>query len=124
MRLVKAVLVIASCMLLLGLCALAGTKSMGVADRYQVTFDEKVLVAGTQLPAGDYEIRHVMEGPNHIMVFRQMGVSNPIQVRAKCTLVALSAKAPENHKVYALNSSNEKILKEITFKGDRASHVF
>jgi hypothetical protein len=110
--------------LLLAVCAVAGQNSIGVADRYQVTFNEKVLVADTLLPSGDYEIRHVMEGPNHIMVFQQLGVSHPIQVRAKCTLVALSAGAVESQKIYALNSANERILKELTFKGDRASHLF
>jgi hypothetical protein len=124
MRSFKFALAIASCVLLLGVCAVAGQNSMGVSDRYHVTFSEKVRVADTLLPSGDYEIRHVMEGPNHIMVFRQLGVSNPIQVRAKCTLVALSGKALESQKVYALNSANERILKELTFRGDRASHVF
>ena len=124
MRLMKAALVIASCLSLLAVCAVAGQNSMGVADRYQVTFDEKVQVAGTQLPAGDYTIRHVMEGSNHIMVFRQLGVSHPVEVRAKCTLLALSGKAAESQKIYAVNSANERILKELTFKGDRASHVF
>ncbi len=124
MRQVKAALVIASCVLLFGVCAVAGQNSMGISDRYQVTFSERVLVADTLLPAGNYEIRHVMEGPNHIMVFRQLGVKHPVEVRAQCTLVALPAKAVESQKIYALNSANERILKELTFKGDRASHVF
>src|ERR1700690_3538617 len=113
MRLAKAAVVIAGCVLLFGVCAVAGQNSMGISDRYQVTFNEKVLVAQTLLPSGDYEIRHVMEGPNHIMVFRQLGVRNPIEVRAKCTLVARSGKAVESQKVFELNSANERILKEL-----------
>lgn len=124
MRSMKAVFVVVSCVLLLGICAVAGQNSMGVSDRYQVTFTEKVVVAGTLLPSGDYEILHVMDGPNHIMVFRQLGVKKPIEVRAKCTLVALLGKAEESQKIYELNSTNERTLKSLTFKGDRASHVF
>ncbi|MGA2002632.1 MAG: hypothetical protein ABSG70_04580, partial [Terriglobales bacterium] len=85
---------------------------------------DKVRVADTLLPAGNYEIRHVMEGENHIMVFRQVGVRKPIEVRAKCTLVPLPEKAADSQKIYELNAANERVLHELIFKGDHAKHVF
>src|SRR5215470_1898161 len=48
--------------------AVAGQNSMGIADSYQVSFSQSFRVADTLLPQGTYEIRHVMEGDNHIMV--------------------------------------------------------
>jgi hypothetical protein len=45
-------------------------------------------------------------------------------VRAKCTLVPLTEKAPNSEKIYELNASNQRVLHELTFKGDRAKHVF
>jgi hypothetical protein len=84
---------------------------MGIMDKYQVTFSEKVRVADTLLPQGNYEIRHVMEGADHIMVFRQLGTKRPVDVRAKCTLVPLGAKAIDDQKIYVLNAaSNERVL--------------
>lgn len=124
MRWVKDVLVIAVCVLFLGVFALAGQNQFGVSDLYRVSFTDKIRVANTLLPPGNYEIRHVMEGADHIMVFRQVGVKNPVEVRAKCTLVPLPEKAADSQKIYELNAANERVLHELIFKGDRAKHVF
>jgi len=111
------------CVFMLGAVA-AAENQLGIADQYKVTFLQKVRVADTLLPQGDYEIRHVMEGSNHIMVFRQLGTKKPVEVRAKCTLIPLGAKATRDERVYTLNAANEQVLSEMVFKGDRAKHVF
>lgn len=124
MRFIKPALVISICVLLLGVSAFAGQNPMGISDVYKVNFAEKIKVADTVLPAGDYEIRHVMEGTNHIMVFHQLGVRKPVEVRAKCTIVPLTEKAADSEKIYVLNAANERVLHELIFKGDHAKHVF
>ncbi|MBZ5657883.1 MAG: hypothetical protein LAO56_21695 [Acidobacteriia bacterium] len=111
------------CVLMLGVFAVAENQ-LGISDSYQVSFSEKVRVADTLLPKGNYQIRHVMEGSDHIMVFRQLGTRKPVEVRAKCTLVPLSEKANDDQKIYMLNAANERVLHELIFKGDRAKHVF
>ena len=111
------------CVFMIGVVASAENQ-LGIADKYQVTFSEKVRVADTLLPQGNYEIRHVMEGADHIMVFRQLGTKKPVEVRAKCTLVPLGAKANDDQKMYVLNAANERVLQELIFKGDRSKHVF
>jgi hypothetical protein len=123
MRQIFAGTLILICVVMLGVVS-AAENQMGIRDTYQVTFSQKVQVADTLLPKGDYEIRHVMEGSNHIMVFRQLGTKKPVEVRAKCTLVPLGAKANKDEKVYTLNATNELVLQELVFKGDRAKHVF
>jgi hypothetical protein len=65
-----------------------------------------------------------MEGADHIMVFRQLGTKKPIEVRVKCTLVPLGAKADKDQKIYVLNAANVRVLQEMVFKGDSAKHVF
>lgn len=124
MRLVKPVLAITICLFVISAFALAGENQLGIADVYKVSFSEKVRVADTLLPSGNYEIRHVMEGTNHIMVFHQVGVKKPVEVRAKCTLVPLPEKAADSQKIYELNAANERVLHELMFRGDRAKHVF
>lgn len=124
MRFMRPLVIISICVLFLGVCAFAGSNQMGIADRYKVNFPEKVIVANTVLPAGDYNIQHVMDGSDHIMVFTQTGVKNPAQVRAKCTLVPLPVKADDTQKIYELNATNQRVLHELIFKGDTAKHVF
>ncbi|MBZ5546875.1 MAG: hypothetical protein LAO22_02770 [Acidobacteriia bacterium] len=119
----RQILVILLCVFMLGAFSVAENQ-LGIADTYKVSFSEKVRVADTLLPKGDYEIRHVMEGTDHIMVFRQLGTKKPVEVRAKCTLVPLSAKANDDQKTFILNAANERVLHELIFKGDRAKHVF
>jgi hypothetical protein len=123
MRQMFAGVLILMCVFILGAVS-AAENQMGIRDNYSVSFAEKVRVADTLLPQGNYEIRHVMEGSDHIMVFRQLGTKKPVEVRAKCTLVPLSSKADKDQTIYILNAANERVLQELVFKGDRAKHVF
>jgi hypothetical protein len=65
-----------------------------------------------------------MEGDTHIMVFTQERVKNPVETRAKCSLVPLQQKAADTHTVYTVNANNERVLLELVFKGETAKHVF
>jgi len=123
MRNIFAGILILICVFMLGAVS-AAENQMGIQDSYKVNFSEQVRVADTLLPKGDYQIRHVMEGSNHIMVFTQLGTKKPVEVRAKCTLVPLAAKADKSEKTFILNAANERVLQELVFKGDRARHVF
>jgi len=123
MRSILAGILLLTCVVMLGALS-AADNQMGIKDNYQVTFSEKFRVADTLLPQGNYEIRHVMEGSNHIMVFRQLGTRKPAEARVKCTLVPLSVKASKDEKAYTVNAANELVLREMVFKGDRAKHVF
>lgn len=123
MRQMFAGILVLMCVFMLGALS-AAENQLGIADNHQVTFAEKVRVADTLLPKGSYDIRHVMEGSDHIMVFRQLGTKRPVEVRAKCALVPLGAKASDDQKIYVLNAANERVLQELVFKGERAKHVF
>jgi len=123
MRQIVVGILILMCVFILGAVAVAENQ-LGIADTYRVNFSEKVRVADTLLPQGNYEVRHVMEGQDHIMVFRQLGTKKPVEVRAKCTLVPLGVKAKDDQKIYILNAANERVLHELIFKGDSAKHVF
>lgn len=111
------------CVFMLGVVASAENQ-LGIADKYQVSLSEKTRVADTLLPKGNYEIRHEMQGADHIMVFRQLGTKKPVEVRAKCTLVPLGAKATSTQQIFALNAANERVLEELIFRGDSSKHVF
>jgi len=123
MRNIFAGMLILVCVFMLAAVS-AAENQLGIRDTYKVSFTEKVRVADTLLPQGTYEIRHVMEGSDHIMVFRQLGTKKPVEVRAKCTLVSLSTKADRDERIYVVNAANERVLQELVFKGDTAKHVF
>jgi hypothetical protein len=116
------VLAIFMCVVALGSMVLAADKSMGVRDVSTVTFVAPMRAGEVVLPAGDYVIRHTMEGQEHIMVFQLAHTKNGVKV--KCSLVPLSKKAEQNQTIYQLNASNERILQELVFRGDMAKHVF
>jgi hypothetical protein len=122
MRFMKIVLVVAMCVLGLSVLAGAGQNQFGVADVRQVRFDNPIWVGETLLPSGNYKVLHTMQGDTHIMVFQQK--SGKEEVRVKCTLAPLQAKAERTETAYTLNDKNERVLHGLTFKGDNATHQF
>ena len=108
----------------LALVSLATAASnLGIHDTGRVVLASPTRVAGTLLPAGEYIVRHTMEGQEHVMVFQS--VNHKVQdVKAKCQLVELGKKADQTRTVYELNAANERVLRELVFAGDTAKHVF
>ena len=93
----------------------------GVALKQQITFTAPTLVGGNLLPAGEYRVQHEMQGTEHIMIFKQVGGN--AQAKAKCNLVPLNAKAKDTEQRYTENAKNERVLVEMTFRGDTSKHV-
>jgi hypothetical protein len=112
------------CVLGLAVLATAANNKFGVADVHRVNFVNSVRVGDTLLSQGDYEVKHVMEAENHIMVFHRIGGGKQVDVRVKCTLVPLPQKASQTQKSYVRNAANEQVLQELVFAGETAKHVF
>jgi hypothetical protein len=112
------------CVLALVSLAAAAGENLGIRDTYRITFVAPVHVGTDVLPAGDYKIRHTMEGQEHVMVFQLLGTTKSTEVKVKCTLVPLAQKAPKDQTIYMLNAANERVLQELIFRGDKAKHVF
>jgi len=121
MRVLKA-LGIFICVVALGSIAMAGARDMGIREVSHVTFDAPTRVGTTLLPAGDYVVRHTMEGQEHVMVFQR--VHGKDQVKVKCTLVPLPKEARQSQTIYKLTADNERVLQELVFRGDTSKHVF
>jgi len=122
MRFMKA-LAVFLCVLALLSVASATDKDLGIRDVSRVTFVEPMRVGTALLPAGDYLVRHTMEGQDHVMVFQPVRGKTP-EVKVKCTLVPLAQRALQTQTIYQLNAANERVLQELVFKGDTAKHVF
>lgn len=97
--------------------------NLGIHDTGRIVFHSPTRVAGNLLPAGEYVVRHTMEGQEHVMVFE--AVNHKVQpIKAKCQLVQLAGKADQTRTVYEVNGANERVLQELVFAGDTAKHVF
>lgn len=121
MHSLKAMMLFA-CMLALVSFAVAGN-NLGIRDSGKIFLRTPTRVGGALLPAGEYLVRHTMEGQDHVMVFQS--VNHKVQdVKAKCQLVQLAKKSDQTRTVYELNAANERVLQELVFEGDTAKHVF
>ncbi|HLV86049.1 MAG TPA: hypothetical protein VKV39_03670 [Candidatus Sulfotelmatobacter sp.] len=103
--------------------AVAGENHYGIRDRYDITFISPVRIGDTLLPAGQYTIRHTMQGDTHIMVFQSEN-RKVAEVKAECKLVPLPKKADRTQTLFATNAAKELVLQELVFRGDSAKHVF
>jgi len=100
----------------------AATDSMaGVKTKQDITLSQPTVVGGSLLPAGEYKINHEMQGTEHIMIFKQVG--GKAEVKAKCNLVPLNAKASTTEQRFNENAKNERVLVEMQFQGDTSKHV-
>ena len=86
---------------------------MGIATKQTINFTEPTVVAGSLLPAGDYNVTHEMQGQTHIMIFKQIG--GTAEAKATCTLVPLDAKATRSEQRFKENAKNQRVLVEMTF---------
>ncbi len=102
--------------------AMAGENKFGVREVNRVTFEAPVHVGTAVLPAGEYVVRHTMEGQDHIMVFHH--VQSKQEFKVKCTLVTLQKKVEKDQSVFEMKANNERVLQELEFRGDTAKHVF
>ena len=112
---------IAAILLLACSAAMASTNAMGIAEKQTIQFTAPTLVGGTLLPAGQYNVTHQMNGQIHVMIFKQ--INGKAEAKSNCNLVPLKAKAERTTQRYTVNASNDHILQEITFGGDKATHV-
>lgn len=115
--------ILITAVMVLSAATMLGAKDnpMGVAPKQQISFTAPTLVGGSLLPAGDYTVLHEMQGTEHIMIFKQ--VSGKAEVKAKCNLVPLTEKAKTTEQRYSENAQNQRVLIEMTFRGDTAKHV-
>jgi hypothetical protein len=116
-------IVMIAALMVVGTASMLAAKDypMGIAPKQEITFTAPTVVGGSLLPAGDYKVLHEMQGTTHIMIFKQ--INGKAEAKAKCNLVPLDAKATTTEQRYTENAKNERVLVEMTFRGDTAKHV-
>lgn len=110
-------------LVILGGFAVAKENTLGIHEISHVKFDSAVRIGSNLLPAGEYTVRHTMEGQEHVMVFKSDRGKRE-EFKAKCNLVKLQKNAPHDEILYQVNAENQKVVQELIFRGDSAKHVF
>lgn len=121
MQWMKTMLVVMACLVTVAVAS-AG-ENISVANSHNITFSSSVRLGDVLLTPGEYNLKHVMDGNNHFMVFTKLS-GKPASVRVKCSLVPLPEKAQRSARTYTVNAVNEQVLQELVFVGDSAKHVF
>lgn len=105
---------------LLGMGAMLWAQgAAGFKGTRTVVLSEQAKVGTQVLTAGEYKVTHVMEGAEHIMVFKQ----GKQEYRVKCNMEPLQAKANNTQFFYRDDASGQRVLEAMVFQGDTVRHV-
>jgi hypothetical protein len=105
---------------LLGLSVMLSAQGpAGFKTKRTVILTEQAKVGAQVLPAGEYKVTHVMEGSEHIMVFKK----DKEEYRVKCNMEPLNAKADQTQFWYDSDASGQRVLQVMVFQGDTVRHV-
>jgi hypothetical protein len=105
---------------LLGLSVmLCAQEPAGSKTNRTVLLSEQSKVGAQVLPAGEYKVTHIMEGSEHIMVFKK----GKQEYRVKCNMEPLNAKADQTQFWYDSDASGQRVLQVMVFQGDTVRHV-
>lgn len=107
---------------ILGLTAFAADANFGVGKTRNITLLSETKVGSTVLPAGEYKVQHLMEGNEHIMVFKSVS-NNKEKARVKCTMEKLDRKADQTMSLIQ-TVDNQRVLTALIFAGDTYRHAF
>jgi hypothetical protein len=105
-----------------------------VGKKGMVKFSAKVRVGDRLLEPGMYHVQHVMEGTDHVFVFKPVTMPAGYKeysmvegreiVRLKCSVEPV-AKSVNNTKItFGRNASGERTIEEIQVAGEKVKHTF
>lgn len=109
-------------LLLLSTTAATAGNKHSVAENQMVVFNTPIRIGGTLIDAGSYDVRHLMRGKEHIMVF-SLQSSHEEVIRARCTLVPVNFRITQTEIGVVRDPAGQLELVRMQFKGDRALHM-
>jgi hypothetical protein len=95
-------------------------------------FTDIVKVGDVALQPGMYQVQHVEEGSDHILVFKEVGMqagykhgNTPVGkevARVKCTVEPVSKKVSNTKITLHANATGEKVIEEVQVAGEMFIH--
>lgn len=110
-------------------------KLVPVGKQGRINFDSDVRAGEALLKKGYYQIQHVVEGADHVIVFTKLrhppgglgrGDWMPSKevTRVKCKVEPLGEVAKHGGLRYGTNAAGEKTIEEVHIQGENVKHVF
>lgn len=99
-------------------------KEIEVGKARTVTLTSEAVIGGVTLAPGEYLVRHFVRGDEHYLSFAKERKADEELVRVACAMKDLPDKARRTEQLYVYNDAGERVLKELTFRGDKNTHVF
>ena len=104
-----------------------------IGKKGQVHFTQNVKVGTTVLKPGMYQVQHVMEGSDHVVIFKEVGMqagykhgNTPVGkevARVNCKVEPIT-KAENNTKItLRTNAAGEKEVAEVQVAGEKFKHL-
>ena len=132
-RFIVASIVLAFSLSIFGSTLSAQQKSVLIADKGgKFHIGSSVLVGNSLLKAGMYKVQHVVEGTDHLLVFRVIRM-NPYKgmgneylgeevARVRCTTEPAGKKWKHTKLLLIRNASGQKVVEEIQISGESVVH--
>ena len=105
---------------------------VGKAGKFHI--GSSVMVGDTLLKSGMYQVQHVTEGANHLIVFRviRMGYRNNMGneqlgeevARVKCRIEPVGQKWKHTRLHIERSGSGDRVVKEVQIAGEDVLHKF
>lgn len=99
----------------------------------QVHFTQNVKVGTTVLKAGMYQVQHVMEGSDHVIVFKEVGMqagykhgNTPVGkevARINCKVEPVTKSVNNTKITLRTNAAGEKEVAEVQVAGEAFKHL-
>ena len=116
---------------------MADHKAMGkdviIGKKGQVHFDAQVKAGDTVLKPGMYQVQHVMEGSDHVIVFNEVGMQAGYKMgntplgkevaRIKCKVEPVTKKVSNTKITLRTNAAGEKEIAEVQVAGEAFKHL-
>ena len=119
-------------MSMFGLQLFAQQKNDSTVGKVGRLHTASVMVGNTLLEQGMYQVQHVTEGENHVLVFRviDMGFRNNMGnqtlgkevARVKCTTEPAGKKWKDTKLHFERNSSGRRVVTEVQIAGENVLH--
>ena len=108
---------------LIVLTTLVSAGTVPVGKSHDITLRAPAHVGDVVLPAGTYQVTHLMENGQHIMLFKALrGEKKEYRVTCKMQELPVTAARDEQH--FQELSAKDRVLTSLVFAGDKVEHVF
>ena len=108
-------------------------KDVIIGKKGEVHFTSQVKAGDATLKPGMYQVQHVMEGSDHVIIFKEMGMAAGYKMgntptgkevaRIKCKVEPVTKKVSNTKITLRTNAAGEKEIAEVQVAGEAFKHL-